>query len=181
MSTYNRLDLKSLGSWPTMPKNFPGTATMYPMFWVLMLLLPHGSLTVLETTQFLMWKLRFGTQNDGPRSTSRIVRSVTRHSYGQVPNKVSLHAGCNVLWWKLVKALTCKSRDLVIHLQKGKLEINVGRVNINSWVMLLCPRNIMTPPPNNNTISSPNTLYTTTLPFNITLSYTFIQTAHSWH
>ena len=26
MSTCNRLDLESLGSWPTMPKNFPGTA-----------------------------------------------------------------------------------------------------------------------------------------------------------
>ena len=25
MSTCNRLDLESLGSWPTMPKNFPGT------------------------------------------------------------------------------------------------------------------------------------------------------------
>ena len=25
MSTRNRLDLESLGSWPTMPKNFPGT------------------------------------------------------------------------------------------------------------------------------------------------------------
>jgi hypothetical protein len=27
MSTCNRLDLESLGSWPTMPKNFPGTET----------------------------------------------------------------------------------------------------------------------------------------------------------
>jgi hypothetical protein len=32
-----------------MPKNFPATAMMYTMLWVLMLLLPLGSLTVFET------------------------------------------------------------------------------------------------------------------------------------
>ena len=30
MSTSNRLDLESLGSWPTMPKNFPGSGSQGP-------------------------------------------------------------------------------------------------------------------------------------------------------
>ena len=31
MSTCNRLDLESLGSWPTMPKNFPGSDSDPPL------------------------------------------------------------------------------------------------------------------------------------------------------
>ena len=90
MSTCNRLDLESPGSWPTMPQNFPGTDPQ----------LPQGCQTTLRRCRdspprpCITWSMHSPSQSAAAVTDTSVVRSLAFNSSRSID-------GVSSIWCKL--------------------------------------------------------------------------------
>ena len=84
MSTCNRLDLESLGSWPTMPKNFPGTSVdTTKLLW----LTPLGRFSVVDK----VWSITHVFLVGRARITGDISKGASYPIHSNVKGSVKEH------------------------------------------------------------------------------------------